>query len=279
MATIISNQASATYTFDGSNQILTTSSNIANTTLLDDYSIDISTITYQTTFSPGENITYSLLIKNTGTKEINDLKISTSFDDSLHYLEDSSRLFSNGTMTNIIPTENNPLSYTINNTLLPNSTALLTFILKTNKTLPNNTLDLSISTTASINSNTQEIFSKQNSNKLSRLLSAELIISKQANKPTIQTDENLEYSLTIENTGLAEAKNVVITDTLPTGFNVESIFVESQNQTQIFNSDEYSIDTNNTLTLPTSSTKQLNIPPSKQGNVIVKICGKFSKNF
>ena len=42
MATIISNQASATYTFDGSNQILTTSSNIANTTLLDDYSIGIT---------------------------------------------------------------------------------------------------------------------------------------------------------------------------------------------------------------------------------------------
>lgn len=267
MATIISNQASATYTFDGSTQILTTSSNIANTTLLDDYSIDISTIIYQTSFSPGENITYSLLIKNTGTKEINNLNISIDLGNYVSYLDSSSRLFINDSVVQITPTNQEPLTYNITNTILPNGSILLTYIATVDENIPitfNNVLNR---TTFTINDGS----TYTSETNIPRLLSANITINKDVSKSQITSTDNYSYTLLVTNSGLADAKNLVITDNLPTGFSVNSITINDQYGTRSFDTTDYSI-YQNVLTLPVNPAV-LDIPAQSQS--LITINGSF----
>ncbi len=53
--------------------------------------------------------------------------------------------------------------------------------------------------------------------------SADLSIVKQADRTSAVPGEPLSYLLTISNDGLSDAQNVVVTDTLPAGFNLDSV--------------------------------------------------------
>lgn len=282
MATIISNQANATYTFDGSNEMHTTTSNIANTTLLDDFSLEVNEITYQNTFAPGENITYTLLVKNTGTKEIKDFNVNVNLNSFLSYKQNSAKLFYNGNISSLEPSETSPLTFNVTNTLLPSSHMFITYIAVVNKTIDDNLMDLSNQTSISISSmenSKQPAININNPGLITRELTANLNINKEVSKNTIQSIDTYDYTLTIENTGLIEAKNVTITDNLPNGFTVTSITIESGGQTTTLTKNDYVIDEENTLVIPSTNGVTLNIPSSNKtspSKTIIKISGIYN---
>lgn len=272
MATIISNQANATYSFEGSNQVMRASSNIANTTLLDDYNIEISLSPHNLNFSNNENLTYSLLIRNNGIKEIEGLNISIQSDSQTTYKEGSSKLYSDGIIKDLPPTNTEPLSFYISDTLLPGSTFLLIFSITTSTDIPQDTLYLTTTSNVNITSR-QTSENEQASATLPRLMSASLNITKSSSKQTIQNNEPYYYTINIENTGLTNANNVTITDTLPEGFNLETITISTNNGSRILNIDEYSL-SDRTLTVPLSNLG-IDIAPLSQDIIQIILNGTF----
>ncbi len=82
-----------------------------------------------------------------------------------------------------------------------------------------------ITNTAQVFSNSPELTPGDNSAEAGTDIStsADLSIFKEANRPTAVPGEPLSYLLTVRNDGPSDAQNVIVTDTLPAGFNVDSV--------------------------------------------------------
>ena len=69
MATQINNTAIATYGYGRSGQASATS-NVASTSLIEEYAISGYKMSLNSTFRPGENVTYVIYVRNDGTEKI-----------------------------------------------------------------------------------------------------------------------------------------------------------------------------------------------------------------
>lgn len=276
MATLISNQASASYSFEGSSETLTTSSNIANTTLLDEYGLEIDIDSLQDTFNPGENITYSIVLNNTGRGTLNNFSIVLNDSIQNTYVSGSARLISSGNLISITPTPTSPLTFTIPDTLSSGESLTLLYLTNVSNSIDQSitSLTTTANATASSASTVTQIVSDTDSITLNRSLEASLFITKEVSQSTIYPNDSFDYILTITNTGLAEATNVVISDQLPNGFTINNITLNNGGIARTIDPSEYSISTTNLLTLPNNSSETINILPSS--SVDLTITGSFN---
>lgn len=266
MAQIISNQAIISYSTEGSEERINATSNVANTTLLDAYGIEVSKQSLQQYFNPGENITYTIRVTNNGYKKLNNFKITDTVGgegSNLTYMQYTARVSIGGEFIMINPTALNPLTFTIPNTLLAYESFTLTYVVTVSANLDSSILQIENTATVTARSASDPEdpteYSATDSATILRDMSANLVITKSASKPTIMNNDSYEYILSIENVGMSNATNVVITDELPKGFTVTSIRVENENFVHDYDPSEYVVNEENLLTLPSESGTAINV--------------------
>lgn len=269
MATIISNQATATYTFDGTSELRNASSNIASTTLLDSYNLEVTSESLQENFTPNENITYLLNIKNTGILPLTKFIISENTEQLTTFIPNSARLITGANVLTIVPTQTSPLTFEIPNVLNTNDSFILIYSNKVSDKNINNLMQIENLTTVSalsgFDSSDTKRYIETCSHTLKRYTEANLVINKSVSKSSIYSNDCYDYILNITNNGLIEAKNVVIQDYLPQGFSVNSISFINNEENLIFNPNEYNISEDNVLTLPSNIETKINIKATELG--------------
>jgi len=283
---ILNNQANVTYTYTGARAPETRTSNVANTTLIEDYSFIISKQALQTGYVPGENITFIVTITNDGVNPLtnftitDDLGRGTDTTSPLTYILSSARLIVNDTTSSINPTSTDPLTFTIPTTLNSGESLNIAYVAEVNETLAQD-VDLITNTVSASGTSTTGTnpITETTSNTISRVNDASLVIIKQSNQSVINSGDNLDYTITVSNQGALSATDVVITDTLPEGFTVNNISISQNGTTYNYAPNEYTINpATNTLTLPNAAGRAITIDGFIAGvdnSAVITISGTF----
>lgn len=286
MATTINNFASATYGYgrDGQDSAV---SNVATTSLIEDFAISGSKTALKTEYRPGENIAYQVYIVNNGTQPLYNVSVTDDRGGSntpLSFISGSAFLNLNGTNSQIIPTTSNPLTFTLTTPLDSGDQATITYMMRVNAGLSEDIN--SITNTAQITANEgvstgDEIFVDPAPSATITLEDyAYLTILKDVSESEIVPGQTFSYTITLENSGNLEANGVVVTDTLPNGFTISSITSQTNGVTQTFTPSDYTVDiVTNTLTLPSGSPLSLSVPAANSGVAgvtIITITGSIS---
>ncbi len=283
MAREINNTASATYTYGASGQDSATS-NTVTAQLLDAYAIEGHKTSLNTGFRPGENVAFQVQVINTGTQPLFSVTIEDDMggaDTPLTFLEGSGSLNIDGTITQIIPSATNPLTFVLTQPLAAGDTAVVSYVAKANSSLPTSVTEIT---------NTVTIFGREQSNLGNQIFVtpnpsvtlpiedfAQVEMLKEISSTEIASGEPFSYTITLSNSGNVDANNIIITDTLPEGFVISDISSLTNGQTTTFDAADYNVDTTtNTLTLPANSTKQIGVSAKVdgvRGTTVVTIAG------
>lgn len=268
----ISNQARVSYSYEGSTETYTNDSNIVNSSMKDQYSILVEKTATSNCFKAGDTITYMIHVTNNGCACLGRFEIIDRFenDEFTSYVEGSARLFVNGSMHSIVPTDLSPLSFEISDKLEKDAELILQFnvLVSANididvlelinevnvRAYPCNCYDdsgLSVEETASLS--------------IPKCEYAEVLITKAVSNDNLCCGEELDYIITLTNIGTVDATNVVITDQLPTSFTATEIHSENNGVHYKYDLSEYDIDGVNFLTLPNATGTIIEVPAIAPG--------------
>lgn len=286
MATLINNSASATYGYgrEGQGSVV---SNVASTSLIEDFAISGTKTALKTDFRPGENITYQIYIRNDGTEPLYNVTVSDDLggvNNPLSYIVGSASLNLNGLNSAITPTDLRPLEFVLPGVLSAGSQATITYIARVSSILPTTTDSIvnSSSITANEGSATGALISVDPVPTATITLEdfALLSITKDVSETEIVPGQSFSYTITLENSGNLDADGVVVTDVLPEGFDISSITLLSEGVTTVLDPTDYSVDSaTNTLTIPNGSALSISVPAADatgSGSVVITITGSIN---
>lgn len=268
MATIITNSGNISYNFNGT--VSTASSNNVQTTINDTNSLSAIKTAHMLTYRPGDNITYTFLVTNTGQSDLYNITIQDDMgkaSNRLTYLAGSAFYIKNGVQIQVNPSEPAPNTFSDIGVLHPGESFTLTYVAKApNSFVPvGTTIDNSAIINAHVGSAEGELITVDPVPESVVQVAdfADVTISKSSSESDVTIGENFNYVFTLTNTGNIEATDVVLTDRLPDNFAIDSIVSETGGVETSFNESDYLIDElKNTLTLPTSD-KTITVPAAQ----------------
>ena len=280
----ISNQAHVSYSYEGSDVTRTNHSNIVNSTIKDAYSISVEKTSSSDCFRAGDTITYFVNVTNNGCSCFGHFHITDNLggENYLSYVPGSSRIFIDGTMTSITPSNTSPLEYDFSRQLERDNALIIQFNVVVDDNIPTDVTEIVNLVTVEAtpcscdSSSTTLPVTESASLTLQRCEFAEIVITKQASSDSVCCNQELDYYITLTNTGTIDATNVVVTDTLPTNFTTLSISMENNGNVYLFDPSEYTIDEANLLTLPTDTGTAILVPaiaPGIDNTTRIKIHG------
>ncbi len=286
MATQINNTISASYAY-GRTGLDSSVSNVATTNLIEEFAISAVKQSLNSSFRPGENVTYLVTVRNDGTSPLYTITVSDDLGGAtnpLTFLDGSSRVSVGGNSTSIIPTSTRPLVFSLTQPLNAGETATITYVARVNSALASDVNEITNTATVSAREGSATGATISVTPSPSATLNLEdyavLNITKDVSSNEVLPGENFTYTVSLENTGSLDATNVVLTDILPAGFTISSISSLSNGVQTVYETSDYTVDpTTNTLTLPTGTDKSIVVPASLNGNAgltIVTINGVFN---
>ena len=286
MATQINNSASVTYAY-GRSGFDSATSNVATTSLIEDYAISATKQTLNASFRPGENITYVVTVNNDGTEPLYAVSISDDLGGTgtpLIFVEGSGLAVYDGTTYPLVPTTLSPLSFTLPVILPAGESATFLFVARVNSSLSSTVTEITntVTVTGREGSTTGTVITVSPNPTATISLEdyALLSITKEVSATEIVPDQAFDYVITIENNGSLDATNVVVTDTLPAGFTINSIVGVTGGVSTTFTPADYTVDpTTNTLTLPTGGGVSIVVPASSggvAGTTVITINGQIN---
>lgn len=285
MATIINNSASATFSF-GDARTGSAQSNIATASLLDEFSISGIKGVLNTTYRPGENLTYYVQVQNTGTSTLYNVTVSDDLggeDNPLTFVEGSAYTENNGVFTPIVPTSTRPLVFTLPEPLTSGQRVNIIFLARADVGTDAEVTDITNTATVTANSGspTGAIVTADPSPTVTISLDdfANVTITKSVSDETLVAGVPFSYTFVLENVGNLPALGVVITDTLPDGFVISSITATTDGVTTVYDPTDYSLDSTNTLTLPTNEDKSITVPAATatgEGRTTIVVTGAIN---
>ncbi len=266
MAIIMNNSANITYRYGGLSDAA--NSNVATTQLAENYSLKAEKSTYNTNWRPSENLSFSIRIENDGSEPLFGVSMQDNLggntDRLLNYIAGSAKMLRNDTLTGIAPTNTAPLTLVIPDSLQPGEVVVFTYVAKVRSDIDNTiteiTNEVEVVGHEISESGTAVPVSPNPSVTIPKANYAEVRIEKSVDKENVSVGDRLTYTFKLENFGNIEATNVTVTDELPAKFSVESITSLTNGIETVFEATDYSLDTNNKLILPTSTTKLISVP-------------------
>ena len=279
MATILNN--SATLTYNSGENSGSAASNVVSTSLLDSYSITAQKFTANDSWRPGENITYLVTVKNTGTQPVFAVQITDNLgggtDAPLNYVLNSALVIDEDGVTQIVPTAVSPLTIVLPDALQSSESVTVLYVAQVDSVIADDVQSITntVAATARQGSAAGEIVEAEPvSVTIDREDFAQIDVTKAVDKAVIASGDTLTYTFTIENSGNIEATNVVITDTLPAGFAITEISSETNAVVTVYDATDYTIDADNTLTLPVGGVT-ITVPPrTDAGNGVTTVTVK-----
>lgn len=269
---IISNQAHVSFSYEGATETYTNDSNIVNASMKDQYSVLVEKSSTSSCFKAGDTITYMIHITNNGCCCLGRFEIVDTFENSeyLSYISGSSRLFINGSMQTIIPTETNPLTFEIGGRLEKDEELILQYNMHVSSNIDSDitSLENNVEVRAyPCNCDNDSNDSVQGNATLSipKCEFAEILITKAVSNDNVCCGEELDYIITLTNTGTVDAINVVVTDNLPNNFTLTEVHSENNGVHYKYDSSEYDLDAANFLTLPNATGAIISVPAIAPG--------------
>ena len=273
---IISNQAQVSFSYEGSMQTKTNSSNIVNSTMKDTYDISVEKTSTTTCFRAGETINYTIRITNIGCGCLGGFTIvdDLSGEDYLTFVEGSGRVFVNGSMSDIVPVQLNPLTFEVDGKLNRDEELILQYSALVNQNISSDVAEITNNVTVNgypcgcgCRSERQgkHCVSESASLTIVKCEFAEVLITKAVSNDNVCCADELDYLITLTNIGNIDATNVVVTDLLPASFTATEIHMENNGNHYKFETSEYTIDGANLLTLPNETGTAILVPAIAPG--------------
>lgn len=272
----------ANLTYNSGTQAGSAVSNTVSTNLIDAYALSAVKYSNNTSWRPGENITYQIAVTNTGTETLFNVGVSDDLGGTgtpLSYLTDSARVESAGVISSVTPSAVNPLTAVVADILAPNETVVFSYVAKADDTVASNVLQIAntaIVTGRELSATGQLVTADPAATLiLPRTEEARVTVTKAVDKSTVTSGDTLTYTFTLENSGSLPATNVVITDAFPAEFTVTGVTSVTGGVTTVYTADQYSVNADNTLTLPVG-TASITVPAADDtgnGTTVVTVTG------
>ncbi len=261
MATILENQATVSYLYDGITDTLDATSNVASTTLTDACSAVVTKTPLSGTFRNGDNVSYIVRVENTGSAALSGVTITDDLaNGALSYVANSLNVYVDSDEVAITPTSTTPtLEFGLPTNLPSGSVIIVVYTARVNSTAD------SVANTATVTGTgvnpSQCNVTESVTSTITAANFAELSIFKNSSADTITSGDELTYTFTIMNTGNSPATDVVLTDDLPNEFEIGTITVTTDGTSRTYTTTEYDVDTaTNTITLPNGAGEEINVP-------------------
>lgn len=270
----ITNQAHVSFSYEGSEVVKTNHSNVVTSSMKDKYGVSVEKTSTTDCFRAGESITYFVHITNTGCGCLGRFVVSDDLggEGLITYIEGSARLFINGSMNEINPTNISPLEFTITERLERDAEMIIQYNALVNSDISSEVESITNSVTVTgypcgceCNNTNSDCITDTASLTIEKCEFAEVLITKAISKDNLCCDDEIDYFITLTNTGTVDATNVIVTDSLPNTFKTTEIHMENNGNHYQFLASEYSIDDANFLTLPNETGTEILVPALAPG--------------
>lgn len=267
------NQAFVSFSYEGSTETKTNASNIVTQSTRDKYSFTVEKTSLTDCFRAGENISYMITVTNTGCDCLNKFFVSDNLggEDYLTFVEGSARLFINSSMQELTPTSLSPLEFEIPERLEKGDSFILQYNALVNEDISSDVLEITNEVTAraypcncGCDDNGSSLTETATAT-VPKCEFAEVLITKAISNDNVCCGEEVDYLITLTNTGTVDATNVVVTDQLPTSFTATEIHMENNGNHYMFAKSEYDISDANFLTLPNAIGTVILVPAIAPG--------------
>ena len=260
MATNISNQASVSFGYEGSTETVTNESNVVSAVINDEYGFNLELTSSSTSYRPGETITYFVKITNTGSASLSNIVVSDDMAGGvINYISGTAQMIYSDNITPLSVSSENPLEMTLPITLPAGDSVIVTYNTSVGSTVTARTTEIVNTVTVSALGGSQTI-TETASLTLTIEEYADVTIEKYQNTDNVNIGGTMIYTLVLTNKGNLDAENVVISDQLPSQFNVVSIVSDNNGNVHTYGSDEYTVSGTKLLTLPTGTGTPIVVP-------------------
>lgn len=268
----ISNKASVAFSYEGSDITYSKTSNTVNSSVKDKYSLKLEKTATMSCFKAGDTITYMIHATNDGCCSLSKFSIVDTFDNSDHisYVEGSARLFVNGSMRTILPSETSPLRFEFSDKLDRDEEFILQYNMLVNADISHDISEIKNSVIVESSScdcgETSTTIETTAELVIPKCEYADVLISKSASRDSMCCGDEIDYIITLTNVGTIDAKNVVVTDSLPEEFTLTEVHSENNGVHYKYDASEYDLDDANLLTLPNSTGTAIVVPAIAAGS-------------
>ena len=262
----ISNQAQVTFSYGDLETTKTNNSNVVNTTMKDEYSISVEKSSITECFKAGEVITYMVRVLNNGCGCFGRFVIQDNLggDSFSSYVSGSARVFIGGSMSMVTPSQLNPLEFTISGRLERDQEMILQYNVLISENIALDVLEITnhvdVQAYPCVCTSDQEPALGSADYTIEKCEYAEVLITKSVSSDNICCGQEIDYFITLTNTGSVDATNVVVTDTLPANFTLTEVHSENNGVHYKYDSSEYDVDGANLLTLPNAIGTAIYVP-------------------
>ena len=263
MPTNLPNRASISY--NGSGVVL---SNQTNTTLIDQYTVELTKTPVVDTVIAGGDAVYVISLANTGAGALDGATLTDNLggtENQLSYVDGSAQFYMNGELvTGTATPDADGVVFGYADTIIPGDNLLVIYAASVG-IAQTGTITNTVTADVPTAEQTQRIIVAQASATITITPVANVSIFKAASADTVQIGDTLTYTFTLMNTGSEAAENINFTDALPEQFNVTSVsYTVDGTETPIADTD-YTIEAPNTLIIPADgSTLEIDIPAATE---------------